>query len=188
MILTSYLSQRFANAVFSRRYEGGMYDIKINNSMVKLSQKNMAKYDIPATITHGDIEKTDYKDDFFDVVTCSASFSYWKNPIQGLEEVFRILRKGGIGVFYEPYKEIDIEKLKSGIRESLNDKSRIRKFFAIQFNVFGLKYGHKLGLKLYSYDEFQEIIQQTQFKDDYLLEITTAFNSPVFVRISLHKA
>jgi ubiquinone/menaquinone biosynthesis C-methylase UbiE len=174
-------------SLFDLNSELDLHAIDINESMVHISKKNLEKFNITGTIKHMSIEETDYDSDTFDIVTCSSSFSYWNNPVHCLDEIYRILKKNGMGVLFEPYKELDVNQLKDAINEKLKDSSRVRRFLAIRINIFGLKYGHRLGLKLYPIKEIHEIIQRSKFKEDFKLEKVSLIDSPIFVRITLMK-
>ncbi len=164
-----------------------LYAIDINENMVEISQKNLEKFEVSATVLTGNIEKTAFDDNFFDIVTCSSSFSYWENPISCLDEIHRILKPSGNGILWEPYKELDMDQLKEAIKVHLKDANRFRRFFAIRFNILGLKYGHHLGLKLYSFDDLRTILKQSRFSNAYKLVKTSLIGSPIFVRIELTK-
>ena len=164
-----------------------LYAIDINKNMVEISQKNLSKYEVPATILLESIENTSFEDNSFDIVTCSASFSYWENPVACLNEIYRILKPSSTALLWEPYKELDIEQLRIAINEHLRESNRIRRFFAIRLNVLGLKYGHRFGLKLYSFDDLEEILNQTRFAEAYKLTKTSLIGSPIFVLIELTK-
>ena len=57
----------------------------------------------------GSIENTTYSDNFFDVITCNSSMSYWDNPISCFNEIYRILKPGGVVKLFEPHRDIDLE-------------------------------------------------------------------------------
>ena len=80
-----------------------------------------------------------------------------------------------------------VEELKEAIEISLQGESRLRKFFAIRLNVWGLKYGHRLGLKLYTLQEIEEIVKQTRYAENYLIEKISVAGFPVYSRIILPK-
>ena len=174
-------------SLYDRNPNLELYAIDIDENMVRISQSNLLQLAVPATVLLEGIENTSFRNDFFNVITCSASFSYWKNPIAGLNEIHRILKLGGRGILFEPYKELDIEKLKTGIKNHLKSANKVRRFFAVQVNVLGLKYGHRLGLKLYSLGELEEVLNQSLFKNSHKLVKTSLINSPIFVRIELEK-
>ena len=59
----------------------------------------------------GNIEKTAFPSDMFDTVLCNGMYECVKNPDAMINEVFRIIKPGGIiifgfvGVDYKPYKK-----------------------------------------------------------------------------------
>jgi ubiquinone/menaquinone biosynthesis C-methylase UbiE len=154
-------------SLFDLNQKLDLHAIDINESMVHISRKNLEKFNITGTIKHMSIEETDYDHDIFDITTCSSSFSYWNNPVRCLDEIYRILKKNGVGILFEPYKELEVNQLKDSINEKLKDSSRVRRFLAIRLNIFGLKYGHRLGLKLYPIKEIHEIIQRSKFQQGF---------------------
>jgi len=164
-----------------------LYGLDISEAIIKVAKKNLEEYNISADLRQGNIERTNYDNNFFHLATCTASFSYWNHPITCLDEIHRILKKGGLGVLFEPYQEINMEELKETIETSLQGESRLRKFFAIRLNVWGLKYGHRLGLKLYTLQEIEEIVKQTRFAENYLIEKISVAGFPVYSRIILPK-
>ena len=58
----------------------------------------------------GNIEKTNFKDEEFDVVLCNGMYEFVDNPQKMIDEVLKITKKGGIVIFgfvgkdYKPYK------------------------------------------------------------------------------------
>ena len=65
--------------------------------------------------------------------------------------------------------------------------NHLKRFGAIAMNKFGLRWGRKVGLRLYSLDELAEIARRSRFGDHHSLERTTLLNVPIFVRITLNK-
>jgi ubiquinone/menaquinone biosynthesis C-methylase UbiE len=133
----------------------------------------------------GGIEDAPYDDDFFDVVTCNASMSYWKNPVSCFDQIYRVLKPGGCAVLFEPQKDIDLEQVVETIRANLADESWLRRWAAVSLNKFGLRWGRTLGLKLYSLDELEGMTRQSQFGDCVSIERITLQNLPIFARIAL---
>lgn len=56
------------------------------------------------TLVEMDIEKIDFPDNYFDSVLSTCVFCTVPNPKKGLEEVYRVLKPGGQGVFLEHMK------------------------------------------------------------------------------------
>jgi len=162
-----------------------LFGLDISGAAIRVAHRNLAGIEVD--LREGSIERTFYDDDFFDIVTCNASMSYWKSPISCFDEIYRILKPGGSAILFEPQKDIDMDALVETIRTNLADKSRLRRFAAINLNKFGLRWGRKLGLKLYSTDELEELANRSRFGDNNLIESVTLQNLPIFMRITLIK-
>ena len=57
--------------------------------------KNLQKYKGKYQIDIGSIEKTSYKNNYFDFILCSGVIHHLENDINGLKEIHRTLKKGG---------------------------------------------------------------------------------------------
>ena len=135
----------------------------------------------------GNISDTSYEDGFFDVVTCNASMSYWENPRDCFNEIYRILKPGGQVMLFEPHEEIDIEAALDQIRKNMADKSRLRRWGAVQLNKFGLERGASVGMKLYTIDELRQLAAESSFGEYHSIKETSLMNIPIFVCIHLWK-
>ena len=164
-----------------------LYGLDISEDVCKLARRNLKKFEVPAEIICNTLEDALFEENSFDIMTCTASFSYWRKPIESLIEIFRVLKPSGKAILFEPYKEVDMDKLVTSIKETLKDASRIRRFLAVHVNKFGIKHGHKFGIKLYTIKEFEELFQKTPFKDSYLVKETSVAGFHVFVKIILEK-
>jgi ubiquinone/menaquinone biosynthesis C-methylase UbiE len=162
-----------------------LFGIDLSDATIRLARENLASIDVD--LREGSIESTPYDDDFFDVVTCNASMSYWANPVACLDEIYRILKPGGVAMLFEPLKGVNIDEVVETIRANLADKSWLRRFAAVNLNRFGLRWGHKLGLKLYSADELAVLASRSKFGNRQSIDRLTLQNLPIFARITLTK-
>jgi ubiquinone/menaquinone biosynthesis C-methylase UbiE len=84
-----------------RAAQGKVYGIDQSADMVDFSRKVNKK--LIATnrveIFQGSVEKTGFKDDFFDLVTAIETYYFWPNLADAFQEVKRILKKGGYLLF-----------------------------------------------------------------------------------------
>ncbi len=162
-----------------------LHGLDLSPASIHVAHANLEGMDIDLRV--GSIEHSPYQDDFFDVVTCNSSMSYWENPTSCFNEIFRILKPGGSAHLFEPQKDIDLDEVVKTINRNLADKSWMRRMLATNFNRFGLRWGRKFGLKLYSIEELEEITHQSLFRDSVSIEPTTLQNLPIFVKIKLYK-
>jgi len=60
----------------------------------------------------GNIEKTNFPDNIFDIVLCNGMYEFVDNPQKMIDEVLRITKKGGKAIFgfvgkdYKPYRKL----------------------------------------------------------------------------------
>jgi ubiquinone/menaquinone biosynthesis C-methylase UbiE len=162
-----------------------LFGLDISGAAIRVAHKNLEGMKVD--LREGSIESTSYDDDFFDIVTCNASMSYWRNPISCFDEIYRILKPGGSAVLFEPQKDVNIDEVVEIINTNLADKSRLRRFAASSLHRFAFRWGHKLGLRLYSVDELEAIASRSQFANRNSIERVSLQNLPVFVRITLEK-
>jgi ubiquinone/menaquinone biosynthesis C-methylase UbiE len=155
-----------------------LYGLDISNSMIEQASRNLA--DIRVDLQCGSIKATNYKSDYFDLITCSGSFYLWDNPTEDLEEIYRILKFGGAAYLYETHRDIDKQKLWQEMRKNLKGDNLIRKFLAPRFFIkqIGMTYAKK---------EITEIIERTSFINNCKIEVITIFNLPVWLRVKLEK-
>ena len=155
-----------------------LHGLDISDSMIGQDIRNLA--DIKVDLQFGNIRATNYKSDYFDLVTCSGSFYLWDNPIESLEEIYRILKPGGTAYLYETHRDIDKQELWQKMQENLKGDNLIRKVLAPRFLIkqIGMTYAKK---------EIAEIIEKTSFVRSYEIEEITIFNLPVWVRVRLEK-
>jgi hypothetical protein len=97
------------------------------------------------------------------------------------------LKPGGVAVLFDPQKDVDINEVVETIKVNLAQESNLRRFVAANLNKFALRYGRKLGLKLYSLDELDELADRSGFGSDHSIKRVTLQNLPIFARITLEK-
>ena len=82
-----------------------LYGLDISDAMVQLAKRNLAG--IKADLRHGNIRRTDYESNFFDLITCTGSFYLWDRPGECLEELFRILKENQSAYLFETHKNFN---------------------------------------------------------------------------------
>jgi len=152
--------------------------LDISDAMVALARKNLS--DLHVDIRPGNIQKTEYEDGYFDLVTCTGSFYLWDEPVASLNEMYRILKPGCAAVLFESYRDYDEAALKQVLRQNLRQEPLLRRMIS----PFFLK---KQLRMTYSVEETTRIIQQTCFAESFDIERVTIANLPVWMCITLRK-
>jgi len=66
-----------------------------------LSLRNLAK-DRPGSIICGDVQHLPFKDNIFDSIMCSEVLEHLPDPEMCINEIYRVTKKNGVGVFTTP--------------------------------------------------------------------------------------
>ncbi len=162
-----------------------LYGLDLSEQSIRIAKKNLK--DIQVDLRVGGIEHTSFEHDFFDIVTCNASMSYWKNPIACFDEIYRILKPGRSAHLFEPQRDFDMDEVLAVIKTNLADKSWLRRWAATSLNRFGLRHGSRLGLKLYTMEDLDDLAHRSRFGDSFSIVRTSIQNLPIFVQIRLIK-
>ena len=155
-----------------------LFGLDISASMIDVARSNLQN--IPAHLRAGSIRRTDYESDFFTAVTSVGSFYLWDYPEESLEEIFRILRKGGSAYLFEVYKDINETEYRNALRNNLRQLDWIRRFVG----PFALRKSLKMS---YRTEEFVRIIEKTSFAGSYTIEKVKLSELPMWARITLKK-
>jgi SAM-dependent methyltransferase len=162
-----------------------LYGLDLSRPAIRKAEKALAGSG--ADLRAGNIAATNYESDFFDIVTCNSSLSYWEDPVGCLNEVHRILKPGGEALFIEPHQDIDLEAALDQIRMNMADKGPLRRWGAVQINRYGLKKNNRLGMKLYSFSDLEALARASLFGENHSLTSIALLEVPVFVKIRLWK-
>lgn len=94
---------------------GKVYGIDHSEDMVDFSKQVNKKFVATnrVEIVHGTVEKTGFKDDFFDLVTAIETYYFWPNLSEAFQEIKRILKKEGCLLIIN-------EMVKDGLYETKN--------------------------------------------------------------------
>lgn len=79
--------------IHSKHPDIELYGIDISKEMLTMAQKSIGNF---AILSQCSCEKTDYEDNFFDMVISTDSCYFWKDPQKVLREIRRITRPSGI--------------------------------------------------------------------------------------------
>ena len=131
-------------------------------------------------LLQGNIQVTDYKNCFFDLIACSGNFYLWDMPEVGLEEIYRILKKDQSAYLYEINKDIDKDEVEYWIKSNLRDENLLIRIVAPLFITKQLEIAYRL-------DEIIEIVESTSFRESYEIEKLSLRGLMGWTRIKLTK-
>ncbi|OOM82294.1 demethylrebeccamycin-D-glucose O-methyltransferase [Clostridium puniceum] len=88
--------------------ELSLYGLDISEKMIEMANKNLEN---KAELKVGDSEYIPWKENFFDVVVCNASFHHYPNPEKVLSEIKRVLKNKGILIIGEPTAPVILKQI-----------------------------------------------------------------------------
>ena len=127
--------------------------IDISSAMVAKARVNMHREGLfeRVTIRKGQADCIPYPAGNFDTVVSTGSIHHWKNTIQGLNEVHRVLKPSGIGLMYD----LVSDPPGSVLKEAMSEFGKLR---------VALLWIHSFEEPFYSRDEFKKLPCHTHFK------------------------
>jgi ubiquinone/menaquinone biosynthesis C-methylase UbiE len=170
---------RLLKAIHEKNPDLNLFGLDISSSMMDLARHNLRSIK-NLDLRIGNIVKTDYSSNFFDGIVSTGSFYNWDQPVEGLNEIFRILKPGNIAYIFETTRDYDKKLFRTGLKDNLMEYNPLRRWLS----TFFLK---KQLRMTYSTQEFEEILKQTEFGKSYKIERITLGNLPIYVRLKLKK-
>lgn len=154
-----------------------LHGLDISASMLKIAAQRL---DGQAVLKEGNITRTGYPDDYFDCIVCSGSFYNWDAPVEGLNEIYRILKPGEKAFIFETTRDYDPDLLNINMQNNLAGYGQFRRIMSIMFLKKQLK-------MTYSTAEFNQLLLQSKFRDSYSIVRDVLGGLPIYVRIELTK-
>lgn len=123
-------------------------------SMVARAEKNIAGIGLSGKIEvrEGDASHMPFDSGTFDIVVSTGSIHHWKDPIAGLNDVYRVLKPGGYALIYD----IISDTPRSVLKETARRFGRLRMV---------LLWLHAFEEPFYSYEDFGSLAESSLFKE-----------------------
>jgi len=131
--------------------------LDVSPSMVAHARRNMAQAGLAGTvtITQGSADNPPFGDSTFDLVVSTGSIHHWKHPIEGLNEIHRVLRPGGAALIYDLVRDTPTHLLKETTRE----------FGTLRMVLMWI---HGFEEPFYRMKELEELVWETAFEEGQL--------------------
>ena len=143
----------------------GNYNITgmdISKDFIRICTENAKRENVNVSFVEGNVNNMKFDNDSFDFIICTAAFKNFKEPLKSLNEMHRVLKKGGIALIMDMRKNVHKDALKA---EAIKiSKSGFERFFVT--NTF-----KQLCKYAYTTDQMESMSKQTEFTS-YKLELT----------------
>ncbi|MBA4602001.1 class I SAM-dependent methyltransferase [Thermoactinomyces mirandus] len=131
--------------------------VEISPDFVKIEKANAKEANVSVDFKEGNASKLPCDDNFFDFIVCSAAFKNFKDPVQALNEMYRVLKQGGTSLIIDMNYESTAEDM----------ENEIKKTGMKGFDKYFVKFAFKTFLKQGAYTKsgFEKLIKETHFKE-----------------------
>jgi len=164
---TGYLSIEIAKRAPSLQVCG----IDLSRQMVKIARRHARGVE-NAQFELGNAANLPFEDDSIDFIVSTGSLHHWKKPAKVFDECYRVLKTGKEAWIYD------------GCPDALKGQTdRIRREYGFLLYRIGTRVAGLHGFAREEYEsEIKDILDQTEFKDSYQMELTD-----IWMKITLKK-
>jgi ubiquinone/menaquinone biosynthesis C-methylase UbiE len=146
----------------------GNYEIvglDVSKTFVEIASTNAAKAGVRVDFRRGNVSDMPFGDEIFDFVLCRAAFKNFSEPKRALQEMYRVLKPGGMAVI------IDLRRDAS--KKSIARAVEAMKVGAINGAITKLTFRFMLLKRAYTKREFEDLIAETRFNSIEIREDLT---------------
>ena len=91
--------------------------LDISKSFVRIATENAEKAGVAVTFREGNASSMPFEANSFDFVYCRAAFKNFSEPVQAINEMYRVLKPGGKAVIHDLRKDASPEAIKAAVKE-----------------------------------------------------------------------
>ena len=129
--------------------------LDISRTFVDIARRNAAEAQVAVDFRQGNAADMPFTDDSFDFLVCRAAFKNFTQPVRALQEMHRVLRKGGRALIIDLRRDASRESVNQGVDEmGLGVANSI---------ITKLTFRFMLLRRAYTKEEFEEFLAQTKF-------------------------
>ena len=129
--------------------------LDISHTFVEIARTNAQRAGVPVTFSEGDASRMPFPDGSFDFVVCQAAFKNFSRPQAAVDEMYRVLRPGGVARI----QDMRHDATNAAIREEVRGMG-IGGFRALMTRG-ALR---SLRRRAYSVEQFQQFGEKSPFK------------------------
>ena len=130
--------------------------LDISETFVKIERQNAAEAGVKVDFNHGDATHMPFADNSFDFAGCVAAFKNFTQPVQALNEFYRVLKPGGTAIIVDLRRDASVEDIDQEVKKmNLN---------ALNAFLTRWTFRHVLLKNAYSRRSFEALVAKTNFK------------------------
>jgi ubiquinone/menaquinone biosynthesis C-methylase UbiE len=136
--------------------------LDISRTFVEIARSHAARTGVEVDFRLGNASHMPFEDSTFDFLVCSAAFKNFTDPLQALEEMYRVLRPGG--------RALIIDLRKDATRRSINETVDEMHVGAINSVITKATFRFMLLKRAYTKSDFEKLVEQTKFRSCEVVE------------------
>jgi ubiquinone/menaquinone biosynthesis C-methylase UbiE len=131
--------------------------LDISATFVEIAQAKAKEAGVHIDFRLGNAAHMPLADGLFDFIVCSAAFKNFAEPVQALDEMFRVLKPEGKALIIDLRPDASIEVIDTHIREDLA-------LTGINFRLTKWAFKYMLLKRAYTKDEIRQLVSRSKFK------------------------
>jgi ubiquinone/menaquinone biosynthesis C-methylase UbiE len=131
--------------------------LDISPTFVEIAQAKAREAGVDIDFRLGNASHMPLADDLFDFIVCSAAFKNFSQPVQALDEMFRVLKPGGKVLIIDLRPDASIEEIDTHIRKDMA-------LTGINYQLTKWAFKSMLLKRAYTKDVIMQFASQSRFK------------------------
>ena len=131
--------------------------LDISPTFIEIAQVKAKEAGVDIDFRLGNASHMPLADDLFDFIVCSAAFKNFAEPVQALDEMFRVLKPGGRALIIDLRPDASIEEIETYVRKDMA-------LTGINFLLTKWTFKSMLLKRAYTKDEIRQFASRSKFK------------------------
>jgi ubiquinone/menaquinone biosynthesis C-methylase UbiE len=144
--------------------------LDISHTFIQLANQHATDAGVTVSFVHGNAAALPFDNGSFDCIVCVAAFKNFSEPVQAIQEMYRVLKPGGSAIILDLHRDASMADIRAYV-----DKTSMG-FVSRHFTLWVFRWF--LCKKAYSSEEMRQMVTETEFKSclleqaDISLEVT----------------
>ncbi len=131
--------------------------LDVSETFVEIANKNAVSAGVKIDFQKGNVSAMPFPDKQFDFLICTSSFKNFSEPVEALNEMYRVLKPGGKVWISDLRKNISDDSIDCFVTDTLNMNGLGGLFTKYTFK-------HTLRPRAYTAEQFRELISKSLFR------------------------
>jgi ubiquinone/menaquinone biosynthesis C-methylase UbiE len=158
----------------AKRRKISIIGLDISETFVAIAKRNAQSAGVDVDFQHGNASAMPFENEKFDFLMCTSSFKNFSEPIEAMNEMYRVLKPGGKAWISDLRRDVSNETIDSFVQDTMKVKGLAGTFMKYTFK-------HTLRPRALTAAQFKELIAKTPFTK---VEIT---QNAIDLEVLLHK-